>query len=82
MNEKYEGFYKCKWPGPTGGVCGCEFVATFGVIPTTKGNAQTQGQKGGCSAVKCPKCGNNLKPRLDAITVKEIKDKKGGMQNG
>jgi len=58
---KYEGFYKCKWPG-----CNCEFVATFGVVDKTKG---------GCSAVKCPKCHHNLKPKLDATTIKEIKEK-------
>ena len=72
---KMEGFYKCKWPGPTGGVCGCEFTAKFGRIPTIKGSPTVRGQKGGCSAVKCPKCGHNLKPIRDAITVKEIKEK-------
>lgn len=66
MTKKFEGFYKCKWPG-----CGCEFVKTFGVA---------EGKKGGCSAVKCPKCGHNLKPMKEAITIKEIKPK-GGMQS-
>lgn len=65
---KYDGFYKCKWPGPTGGVCGCEFTARFSRI-TSNG--------GGCSVVKCPKCGHHQKPMQDAITLKEIDEKKG-----
>lgn len=75
---KFEGFYKCKWPGPTGGVCGCEFVAKFGRVENNPGKVAG----GGCSAVKCPKCGNNQKPMQDAITVKEIKEKPGVMQHG
>lgn len=74
MSEKYEGFYRCSWPGPTGGVCGCEFVAKFGQIKTIKGTPTNRGKKGITSAVRCPKCGHNLKPIKDAITIKEIKE--------
>jgi len=76
MSEKYEASYKCSWPGPTGGVCACEFSCYFKKIETIKGTATALGKKGICSAVSCPKCGHNLKPINDAITIKEIKEVK------
>lgn len=66
---KFEGTYKCKWPGPTGGVCGCEFKAIFGKYEVK------DKKQNGTSAVKCPACGHNLKPVTDAITIKELKGK-------
>ena len=68
---KYEGSYKCKWPG-----CNTEFKAVFG-----KYSVESKRQNG-TSAVKCPACKRNCKPITDAITLKEIKEKKGVMQNG
>ena len=72
---KMKGTYKCKWPKPRGGMCGFEFTHNFGRIL----NRKDEGNGGGCSAVKCPKCGNRLKPILDALTLKEIQEKKGGV---
>lgn len=62
---KYVGQYKCKWPG-----CGIEFKANFG-----KYEVEGRGRQNGISAVKCPQCGNNLKPVIDAISIQEIKTK-------
>lgn len=75
---KYEGSYKCKWLNKNK-VCGHEFKAVFGKIDSVKGSPTQRGVKGICSAVKCPKCGHNLKPVTDAISIKELKQK-GGMQ--
>ena len=67
MIEKFEGSYKCPWPG-----CGLEFKATFGQY-TAKG----KGRQNGTSAVRCPRCGHNLKPVLDAVKVQKIKEGPG-----
>lgn len=77
MSQKMEGDYECHWPH-NGGCCGHKFTARFGRIVNQPGKVQG----GGCSAVKCPKCGHNLKPVQDAIKLREIDDKKGALQNG
>ena len=64
--EKFEGDYKCKW-------CGYEFTQQVGYIP----NEKRQLSSGGCSAVNCPHCGNGLRPRIDAVSIRELEFKRG-----
>lgn len=71
---KMEGEYKCNWPHDRK-ICGHEFTAQFGRILTVKGSSTERGVHGGCSVVKCPKCGHKLKPISDAIKLREIKTK-------
>jgi len=59
--EKFEGVYICKW-------CGYKFTQIVSFIAD---------KKGGCSAVKCPHCGNGLRPRIDAVSIRELELKQG-----
>jgi len=68
LSSRFEGEYCCGW-------CQHKFTATFGVY-TVKG----RGRQNGTSAVKCPNCNHNLKPKDDAIRVREIKEKEGVLQ--